>query len=133
MLWAYFDDSSDGKKERFCAAGGLLNSDFVWERFETAWNEAMGDLNGKPFHSTDCECGWGDFKKWPRAKRDSTMRSASSLIRDFDFTAYGCVVSAKDYAEVFPGHDDHGPYLLCVADSVIVQHQMDLAGVGRQL
>jgi hypothetical protein len=44
MLWAYFDDSSDGKKEGFCAAGGLLNWDFVWERFEIARNEVMGDL-----------------------------------------------------------------------------------------
>jgi hypothetical protein len=118
MFWAYFDDSSDEKKERFYAAGGLLNSDFVWQRFELAWNEGMRDLEGKPFHASDCECGWGDFREWPREKRDSLMRFASSLIRDFDFTAYGCSVSAKDYADVFPGHDEHDPYLLCIADCI---------------
>jgi hypothetical protein len=118
MLWAYFDDSSDEHKQRFCAAGGLLNSDFVWKRFELAWDEAMKDLAGKPFHASDCECGWGDFEGWPKDKRDEIMRAGSSLIRDFDFTAYGCAVSVQDYAEVFPGYGEHDPYLLCIADCI---------------
>ena len=50
MLSAVFDDSSDPKKERFCAAGGLFTADTIWERFEVEWRHATRDLRG-PFHA----------------------------------------------------------------------------------
>jgi hypothetical protein len=117
MLIAFFDDSSDPKKERFCAAGGLFTSDTVWERFEVEWRDATRGLSG-PFHATDCECGYDEFVHWSKTKRDGLMATLTALIRRFDIGAFGSAVSVADYFSIFPASKKHDPFYLCIASCI---------------
>src|ERR1019366_1845922 len=79
MLWCYLDDSSDPKRERFCAAGGLFTTDKNWKQFEVAWRYATRQLK-KPFHATDCECGHEEFRAWEKSDRDALFAELCGLI-----------------------------------------------------
>ncbi len=130
MLWAYFDDSSDEKRERFCAAGGLFTSHTVWERLEAAWLNRVPELAGKTFHAADCECGWGEFADWPKSRRDRVMAQLCGLIKEFDLGAFGSCVSVADYKSVWPDADVHDPYLLCVA--TCIAHTAEISEMASQ-
>jgi hypothetical protein len=113
MLWAYLDDSSDSKRERFCAAGGFFSVDLRWQKFELAWRATTHKLK-EPFRSTECECGHGQFADWPKMKRDALMAELCYLIKTYDLGAFGAAVSVSDYRAVFPDAEEHDPYLLCL-------------------
>src|SRR5258708_36514828 len=68
ILEAYFDDSSDDKRERYCAYGGLIGSATQWDGQLIGWNNATYGLKD-PFRSVDCECGYGQFKGVDKSER----------------------------------------------------------------
>lgn len=114
MFWAYLDDSSDSKRERFCAAGGLFSLDLRWQKFELAWRNATRSLK-EPFRATDCECGHGQFSDWDKSKRDSLMAELCGIVKEYDLGAFGSAVSVPEYRSVFPDATEYDPYLLCLA------------------
>src|ERR1035438_4980565 len=58
MLFSYFDDSSDKRREQYFACGGLLGHESQWLTFDLRWIDATHELD-KPFRSTECEGGHG--------------------------------------------------------------------------
>ncbi len=114
MLWAYFDDSSDSKRQRICAAGGFFTVDSRWHKLDIAWRRATRELK-EPFRSTDCETGHGQFENWPKPKRDALMADLCELVKSFDLGAFGSAVSVPDYLKLFPEADLYDPYLLCLS------------------
>src|SRR5437868_3053135 len=40
MLFAYFDDSSDSRREKYFACGGLIGGDNQWFTFDVRWLNA---------------------------------------------------------------------------------------------
>jgi hypothetical protein len=113
MLWAYLDDSSDDKRESFCAAGGFYTVDSRWKKLEADWRGITVGLE-QPFHSTDCECGHGQFVRWEKPARDSLMADLCDLVRYHDLGAFGACVSVPEYKSVFPSAGKHDAYLFCV-------------------
>jgi hypothetical protein len=76
MLIAYGDDSSDSKKATVFSVGIVLGSHAQWARFKPTWESRNGRI---PFHATDCESGWGDYRN---IDRDIRTRLYRDLDRD---------------------------------------------------
>jgi hypothetical protein len=66
MIFAYFDDSADKRRERYFAAGGLVGGVQQWAECDIHWQYETRELS-EPFRSTECECGHGQFAKWDKA------------------------------------------------------------------
>jgi len=66
MIECYIDDSSDERHEKFFACGAVVGNHDQWNLFEVYWGHETHGLK-KPFHATDCEGGFDQFKSWPKA------------------------------------------------------------------
>lgn len=115
MLWAYLDESSDGRRERFCAVAGFYATETTWKRLEGDWTYLTRELV-EPFHSAECECGHGQFSSWEKSKRDRLFSDVCELVKSHNLSSFGSSVSVSDYKEVFPASTDGDPYVLCAGD-----------------
>src|SRR5438094_1689228 len=70
VLKAFYDDSSDGKRERVFSIGGYFGKEAEWEKFESLWAREAGETI---FHMTDCLAGGGDFSNWSESKRNDLV------------------------------------------------------------
>jgi hypothetical protein len=122
MLFSYFDDSSDKRREHYFACGGLLGHENQWLTFDLRWLDATHELK-KPFRSTHCEGGHGQFHddkpKWPKTKREALMDSLVAIIGDYRFGGFASIVPVADYRAVFPGCKPFDPYYLAVRHTLI--------------
>lgn len=121
MLFSYFDDSADKRRQKYFACGGLIGGDRQWHTFDLRWIDATHELD-KPFRSTECECGHGQFadeSKWPKPKRDDLMAGLVGLIREYRLSGFASIVPIDLYREVFPGSALYDPYFLAVKHTII--------------
>jgi hypothetical protein len=122
MICAYMDDSSDPKRKRYTAVGGLLTNARNWNELELAWAVATCDLT-EPFRSTDCECQHGQFKTWEKPACDRLMAKLVKIIRDCGIPAWGAIVDIDAFHSVFPGSREYDPYFLAVKYTIGVLAQ----------
>src|ERR1700722_260969 len=71
----YFDDTADGRQEKYVIAAGLMGQWGVWKKFNIDWRKA---LRASPkiewFHSKEWRSLSGEFRqftdneKWPKPK-----------------------------------------------------------------
>jgi hypothetical protein len=115
VLCGYFDDSSDGKRERYCAVGGLLGGPEQWWEFKKRWAAATYHVKG-PFHAADCDTNppRGAFKGWKKEDCDTLMRSLVKVLLSCKLSGYGSVVPVPEYKALFPTCDEYDPYLLAL-------------------
>jgi hypothetical protein len=119
MLLSYFDDSHDDKNEEYAAVGGLIAGEPQWGRFHVPWAVATINLQ-KPFHSTDCESQYDQFKNWQKEDCVALMAKLVDIILDLGLHGYGSVVPVKEYRAVFPDSTDpFDPYYLAVRHTLI--------------
>lgn len=118
MLRAYFDDSSDNKREAYMVCGGAFGTSQSWDKAEIAW-ALRTDALEKPFRSTDCECQHGQFAKWEKSACDLMISDLVSLLLRFEIGSYAAMVSVPDYRCLFPDADEYGPYYLAFADMIV--------------
>ena len=118
MIFAYFDDSSDKRREKYFAAGGLIGGEEQWSTFDLRWLDETRELT-EPFRSTDCEGGHGHFKTWDKPKRDELMDRLVGLIRWYQLSAFASIVPIADYRAVFPEATEFEPYYLAVTHAII--------------
>lgn len=118
MIFAYFDDSADKRREKYFAAGGLIGGEGQWSTFDLRWLNETRELS-KPFRSTDCEGGHGQFKNWSKPKRDELMERLVSLIRWYKLNAFASVVPIAEYRAIFPDSGELDPFYLTVAHTII--------------
>jgi len=115
MLCVYADDSTDGNKERVFAVAGVMGTQEEWDVLEVKWLERTG---GIPFHTTDCEAGWGKYRDVPQEERRLLYRDLMVLLTSSNLSGYGSVVDLQSYLEVF-GHDSPTiPYIFCFVTTV---------------
>jgi hypothetical protein len=127
MIFAYFDDSADKRRERYFAAGGLVGGVQQWAECDIHWQYETRELS-EPFRSTECECGHGQFAKWDKAQRDLLMNRLVGVIRGYDLSAFASIVPVSEYRAVFPGADEFDPYYLAVAHTII-----NMAVIGERI
>jgi hypothetical protein len=127
MLECYFDDSSDEKRERYCASGGVIGSLEQWDFFTALWSHEVHGL-AKPFRSTECECGHGQFKGWPKERRDGLMARLVDVIRRTKLAGFASIVPVQAYKEAFPASKDGDAYLLTIPHAI-----MNMAFIASQI
>jgi hypothetical protein len=118
LMEAYFDDSSDEKREKFYACGGLIGSPDQWDGFDMAWSSVTCDLE-QPFRSADCEGGHEQFVKWSKPKRDDLMRRLTNVIYETGLHGYVSIVPVPKYKRVFSDAGEHDPFLLALRQTVM--------------
>jgi len=101
VLESYFDDSSDDRRERYFAYGGLLGMPEQWDYFDILWNTATQGLS-EPFRSTDCENGYGQFKDWPVPERKNLMARVTAVVSQLRLFGYASIIPIAEFKTVFP-------------------------------
>jgi len=122
MLESYFDDSSDRDRERYYACGGLMGLRENWDWFCGRWcyeRKAAGLSDDEPFRATDCECGHGVFKDWPKEKRDSLMATLVSLVRDMQLYGFAAIIPIDLYKKYFPMGTGHQAFLIVAQQAIM--------------
>jgi len=120
MIFSYFDDSSDDKREKHIAVGGIIGHEIWLNLFEGRWIEETKDLE-KPFRSTDCECQHGQFTEWEKPDCDALMKRLVEVIADENYGvgSFAFSVSVPLYREVFPDSGQNDPVRLVVAHAIV--------------
>lgn len=118
MLECYFDDSSDDRREKYRASGGLIGNTDQWDAFEMAWSHATHALK-EPFHSTDCECGHGQFADWSKQQRDELIKRLVTIIKGIRFAGFASIVPVRVYREAFPDCREDDAYLLTIPHAIM--------------
>ena len=118
MLFSYFDDSSDDKRQEYFSAGGLVGKEEQWIPFEADWAEATKHLK-EPFRSTACECQQGQFAGWSKPDRDALMTRLVDLLVEHRIGGFASVIPVPEFQAVFPHLDSLAPYLLAVEHTVL--------------
>lgn len=126
MLECYFDDSSDDRREKFLVSGGLIGSPEQWDAFIIHWSPIARQLN-KPFRSAECECGFGQFRGWPKSERDELMARLVSAVRVCRLSGFASIVPVEAYRDAFPDCRDDDPYLLTLPHTI-----MNMAVIGHR-
>ncbi len=129
LVNAYFDDSTDDKRKRFVAVGGLIGNSTQWSMFDDWWGILTSGIPGH-FHATDCDCNppRGAFKGWTKPECDALMRELVNTIQACHLSGFGSVVPVPEFREVFPDSDSSDPYLLALTHTLI-----NMAEIGRQI
>jgi len=112
MFLSYFDDSSDDRREKFQACGGLVGHESFWDTFEVLWTDATASLS-QPFRATQCECQHGQFSKWNKEDCDALMRKLVDVInRHSRLGGFTSVVPISDFKQVFKNSAEYDPFYL---------------------
>jgi hypothetical protein len=124
VINAYFDDSSDPKRSKYIAVGGIVSPTSALhdpvsprtglDHLELLWMSATNELK-EPFRSTNCETQNGEFKNWRKKDCDALIRNLTSLLQDAPILAFAIVVPVQEFRDVFPHlTSDYAPYRLAV-------------------
>ncbi len=127
MVFSYFDDSSDERRTKYFAAGGLIGGEDQWFTFDLQWLDATRDLN-KPFRSTECECQHGQFKNWTKPRCNALMDRLVTVIRFYALMGFASIVPIGAYRRVFPNSGEFDPYYLAVTHTII-----NMATIGHNI
>jgi len=130
MMECYFDDSSDPRREKYMACGGLMGSSDHWDSFDMLWSDATHGLK-EPFRATDCECGYGQFsdaKKWPKPKRDALMAKLTGIIDWRGLYGFAAIVPIEEYNAAFPNCGKYDALLLASTQAI-----MNMAYIAHQV
>lgn len=105
MIEAYLDESGTHDQATIVVMAGFLSSSKRWRRFEKQWNTVLNpDGADRVFHATDClgKDGHGDFKDWPKQRRDALVNALIPIARKRTLASFACAFSVQDYEEVVP-------------------------------
>lgn len=127
LLEAYFDDSSDPRRNRFYACGGFVGARDQWDMFEAYWSHETHSLR-QPFRSTDCETGHGQFKSWPKSKRDDLMARLVDVLRKVQLRGFASIVPINEYKEAFPQCGEYDAFLLALRQTI-----MNMAFIANEI
>ena len=114
VLVAYGDDSADSRKETVFSVGVVLGSPAQWVKFKSRWVERNG---GIPFHATDCESGWGDYRGKDRDIRTRLYRDLVAMLAEGELFGFAAAVNIKDFRKAYPTEKTQElAYYMCLAD-----------------
>jgi hypothetical protein len=132
ILESYFDDSCDARRDRYYACGGFIAGPDQWDAFVIQWSHVANVFGlTKPFRSTDCENGHGQFSdviKWPKERRDKLMGRLVDIVRSTMLSAFASIIPINEYRAIFPQAGEHDAFLLALRQTI-----MNMAYVADQL
>lgn len=110
VLWAYFDESSDGRAERVFGIAGYFGDESAWHSLEEKWRSVTSNT---PFHMTDCLAGEGKYKNWSRFEREHLISRLISVINEVEIYGFHAGVLLQDFHQIFPGDNQEAAFWLC--------------------
>lgn len=102
---AYLDESGTGKP--YFAVGGLVGPADDWVQFAQDWEAIIRPLGIKAYHATDCEDGRGEFRDWPKEKRNDLTVNLIDCISKRKFFGVGLSAIVADFKEVLHPKPEH--------------------------
>ncbi len=118
ILTGYFDDSSDPKRQKYMAVGGIVGGVVQLLDLDILWSSATNGLT-EPFRSTECETQHGQFAGWQKVDCDALMRSLVQAILRANVFDVGSIVPVEDYRAIFPDAGEYDPYFLALKHTLI--------------
>jgi hypothetical protein len=118
VIFSYFDESGDDKRDAHVAVGGIIGHELLLNLVEGNWITHTKDLK-EPFRSTDCECQHGQFAGWEKARCDDLMKRLVGVLSDKRVGCFAFDVPVQIYREVFPGAGKEDPIRLAIAHTVV--------------
>ena len=121
-MQCYFDDSSDPRREKYYACGGLLGREDVIDYLDASWlYEMKKEGVTKPVRSTELECGheqFSDKNGWSETRRRKFMAQLVGVLDQWRIWGYASIVPADAYKRAFPDCDEHAPFLLAATQTI---------------
>jgi hypothetical protein len=129
LVKAYFDDSADDQRNRFCAVGGLIGNTTQWDVFDNYWGISTSGIPGH-FHATDCDCNppRGVFNGWTKPQCDDLMAALVKIIGMCHLSGFGSVVPVPEFRAVFPGCSEYDPLYRELKHTII-----NMASIGARI
>jgi hypothetical protein len=127
LLESYFDDSADERRNRFYACGGFIGGREQWDAFLMHWSHVTHGLK-KPFRSTDCETGHGQFGDWPKPRRDDLMAQLVGILHRVMLRGFASIIPVQEYKAAFPQCGEHDAFLLALRQTI-----MNMAYIAEKL
>jgi hypothetical protein len=102
MIAGYFDESGTSLNNQSIGVAGYFGSCSQWEKFNVEWEEMLSEFGLTEFHRTDIESRHNYVPGWTTADRDSVVKRAHKIIKEFTYIGVGNAVVKADFEEVFP-------------------------------
>lgn len=117
MLTVYGDESYDNGSKRVFAVSGVIGTQEQWDELSQLWLDRTG---GVPFHATDCQSGYGVYKKLGMTKeeRDLLYKDLVHLIVQSPLRGFGTAMDVGAYKTIFDGTPRNTPYIRCFMDVI---------------
>jgi len=133
MIECYFDDSSDDRRAKYYACGGLLGSQEQWDFFDILWHTHTHSLK-EPFRAANCEGGHGQFEDWPKPMRDDLMARLVNVIYGVRLFGFASVVPVAEFECVFPSLGKERAFGLAATQAIFnAAHIADRVGMDVHL
>jgi hypothetical protein len=118
MLNAFIDESGTHAGSRLFVVAALLAPPEQWDRMSVSWERKLRKEHLDCFHATDCAVGGGDFKHWPRERRNSLYAAMAGLVAKHACYRAWTVTIIEDYFKFFKPEADKFLYHLCLDGAV---------------
>ena len=127
LMECYVDVSSDARHSKYYACGAAVGNHDQWDWFDMQWSHETHALK-MPFRATDCEGGHGQFKNWPKPKRDALMGALVDIFLACKLFGVAAIVPVDEFRRSFPALRDRDAFFLAVTQVIMnMAHIANLA------
>jgi hypothetical protein len=99
VISIFGDESSDSRNQHVYAVAALQGPKETWDELRSSWSNR---LDGKVFHSADCESGYGAFRGMPSEERANLHSDLTSTLADSGLIGWGIAIDLKGSRLAFP-------------------------------
>jgi hypothetical protein len=129
MLCAYGDDSSDEEGVRTFAVAGIAGTQEEWDIIKPAWIKAT---EGRIFHATDNQSGFGVYEGISKTKRDEEYIKLTDILIKSKMIGYGHVADIAAFKENLPDTSEDAPYYHCFVHVIMGFAKIGYMSIPRE-
>lgn len=107
MYSVFGDESSDERRERIFAVGGIFGDERQWKALVKKWT-AITD--GEEFHATEWDV--------PKPKRRNQYKQLVKALAESKLIGFGAAMCLEKYGRLFPNAVAYMPYYQCFLDVI---------------
>lgn len=107
MYSVFGDESSDERRERVFAVGGIFGDERQWEGLAKKWTAITG---GEEFHAAEWDV--------PEPKRRNQYKKLVKSLAESKLIGFGAAMCLEKYERLFPRAVDYLPYYECFLDVI---------------
>jgi hypothetical protein len=96
VLKAFFDETGTHAGHPVIGVAGFLYDDRGIEQFNTRWKKRASELD-RPFHTSECFYGRGQFAGWPEPMRMLLMHDLADIIAETKLAGFLTYIERNDW------------------------------------